>query len=397
MKILIPDKVSKTSAQLFEKSGFTVEQKPGIEIDEVSKLSEDADSLIVRSYKLHELDFSDSVKAIGRAGAGTNNIPIDKCTENGVVVFNTPGANANAVKELVICGMLLSSRKIINGVNWTVCQVDEGDSVPKLVEKNKKQFKGNEIRGKKLGVIGLGAIGMLVANDALSLGMEVTGYDPFISVENAWKLSTDVKRADDIEKVIAESDYISIHVPLIDATKGMFNKEMFAKMKKGIKIMNFSRGEIVNTKDLIDNLKEEQISTYVTDFPNCDLIGIDNIITIPHLGASTAEAEENCALMITEQIKDFLNNGNIKNSVNFPECVMQKNGNTRITIVNKNIPKMIEKITEILADASINIDEMLNKSRANVAYNIIDVSGNVTSDILEKLEGIEGVLKVRKI
>jgi D-3-phosphoglycerate dehydrogenase / 2-oxoglutarate reductase len=397
MKIIIPDKVSKTSKKIFEEKGYIVEQKPDIDIDECSNISKDADAIIVRSYKLHELKLADSLFAIGRAGAGVNNIPIDKCTESGVVVFNTPGANANAVKELVLCGLLLSSRRIITGVNWTANQKEHGEEVPKLVEKNKKQFKGIEVKGKKLGVIGLGAIGMLVANDALALGMDVDGYDPYLSVENAWKLSKDVKKAVNIDSLISDSDYITIHVPLTDITKGMLNKEMFNKMKDRVRIMNFSRDGLVNTADLIEALGNGKVSSYVTDFPNSELIGVENVVTIPHLGASTAEAEENCAVMITSQINDFLKNGNIINSVNFPICKLERNGSMRITIVNKNIPGMIERITDVFAGVGLNIEEMLNKSREDVAYNIFDVKGDVDDAVLQKLSGIEGVLKVRKL
>jgi len=397
MKILIPDKVSKTSAKILKEDGFAVEQNPGISIEECNNKAIDADAIVVRSYKLHELEFNNHIKAIGRAGAGTDNIPLDRCTEKGIVVFNTPGANANAVKELVLCGLLLSSRKIVDGVNWAVCQKDSGSEVPKLVEKNKDQFKGIEIKGKNLGVIGLGAVGMLVANDALSLGMDVIGYDPYISVENAWRLSRDVKNAKDLRTLLADSDYITIHVPLNEKTKGMFNKEMFEKMKKGVKIMNFSRDDIINSKDLIDAINKDIVSSYVTDFPNCDLIGVKNVICVPHLGASTDEAEENCAVMVTRQIIDFLKNGNITNSVNFPNCELERNGNARITIVNKNIPAMIEKVTTILAEANLNIEEMINKSKGNIAYNILDISGVVSEETIKKLEESEGVIRVRKL
>lgn len=397
MKIAIPDKVSKTSKKIFEEKGYIVEQKPDIDIDECYNISKDADAIIVRSYNLHELKLADSLFAIGRAGAGVNNIPIDNCTESGVVVFNTPGANANAVKELVLCGLLLSSRKIITGVNWTANQKEHGEDVPKLIEKNKKQFKGTEVKGKKLGVIGLGAIGMLVANDALALGMEVDGYDPYLSVENAWKLSKDVNKADNIDSLISDSDYITIHVPLVDATRGMINKKMLSKMKDGVRIMNFSRDELVNTSDLIEALGNGKINSYVTDFPNSQLIGVENVVTIPHLGASTAEAEENCAVMITDQIMDFLKNGNIINSVNFPPCKLERNGSERITIVNRNIPGMIERITDVFAGAGLNIEEMLNKSRGDVAYTIFDVKGEINDGVLQKIAEIEGVLKVRKL
>ncbi len=396
-KIAIPDKVSKTAARIFKEGGFEVEQNPGIDIKECNSMAKGSDAVIVRSYKLHELEFSDSLKAIGRAGAGVNNIPVDKCTEKGVVVFNTPGANANAVKELVLCGLLLSSRKIVEGVNWTVCIKDSGKDALKLIEKNKSKYKGSEIQGKTLGVIGLGAIGLLVANDASKLGMNVVGYDPFLSVESAWKLSSKVKRAKDLDKLFASSDYISIHVPLNDKTRGMLNKKAFAKMKKGVKIMNFSRDGLADTNDLIKAIGDGAVGRYVTDFPNCDLIGVENLICIPHLGASTKEAEENCAAMVANQLIDFLKDGTITNSVNFPACFLERNGNTRITIVNENIPTMIEKITQALTDSKLNITEMINKSRGDIAYSILDIDGNVKGDALKGLEKIEGVIRVRKL
>jgi D-3-phosphoglycerate dehydrogenase len=397
MNIAIPDKVSKNAIEVLKKEGFNVHQKPGIDVNEFSSLAKDARAIVVRSYELHKMEIGANLAAIGRSGAGVNNIPIDKCNEKGVVVFNTPGANANAVKELVLCGLFLSSRKIIQGVNWTAGQKDAGEEVPKLVEKNKSQFKGGEIRGKKLGVIGLGAIGMLVANDALELGMEVIGYDPFITIENAWKLSKDVKKADTIEAAVKNSDYLTIHVPLNDKTKKSINKHIFKNMKKGMKIMNFSRDEIINTDDLIDALKDGTVSNYVTDFPNHRLLSVDNVICIPHLGASTDEAEENCAMMVTEQLVNFLKNGTICNSVNFPDCKLDRNGNKRITVVNKNVPKMIERITEVLASENANIEEMLNKSKGELAYNILDISGEISKNALDKMSKIEGVIKVRML
>ena len=397
MKIVIPDKVSKMSAKIFEENGFEVEHRPSIDIGKCNEISKGSEALVVRSYDLHELELSDSLLAIGRSGAGVNNIPVEKCTEKGIVVFNTPGANANAVKELVLCGLFLSSRKIVDGVNWTVCQKEHGEKVSKLVEENKSQFKGSEIKGKKLGVVGLGAVGMLVANDALALGMNVMGYDPFISIDNAWKLSRDVGQAKNLDSLIKNSDYITLHVPLNDKTNRMINNSFFKKMKKGVRIMNFSREEIINTQDLIGALKSGIVGNYVTDFPNCELIGVPNVICIPHLGASTEEAEENCAVMVTEQLVDFLKNGNVVNSVNFPTCKMERNGNTRITVINKNIPGMIEKVTTVIADEKLNIEEMINKSRGEMAYSFFDVSGDVNERIIGKLKDIEGVVRVRKL
>ena len=397
MKIVIPDTVSSTAKKIFEDNNFKVKHEPGIDIQALYKLSKDADALVVRSYNLHDLFFSDSLRAIGRAGAGVNNIPVEKCSENGVVVFNTPGANANAVKELVLCGLFLSSRKIIEGINWTHNQKQNAEKVPKLVEDNKKQFKGTEIKGKTLGVIGLGAVGILVANDADSLGMNVIGFDPYITVEHAWMLSRTVKNAKEMDSLIKEADYLTVHVPLNDKTKGLINKRLFKKMKKGIKIMNFSRYEIIDTNDLVKALKDGTVEKYITDFPSHELIGYDNVILIPHLGASTEEAEENSALIISNQIIDFLKEGNIKNSVNFPDCKLDRHGETRITIINKNVPGMIEKITKIFAQTNVNIEAMINRSKGDYAYNIFNVSGNIEDDMIEKLNKIEGAIKIRKL
>src|SRR3989338_162354 len=394
MKIAIPDKVSRTAAKIFSDNNLVVEQNPGIEVDKIPK---DADAIVVRSYELHNLKINKSMKAIGRAGAGVNNIPIDKCTENGVVVFNTPGANANAVKELVICSMLLASREIIAGVNWTASQKDLGDKVPEHVEKNKKLFSGTEIMGKCLGVLGLGAIGIPVANAASALGMRVIGYDPYISIENAWKLSTTVEKADTIEYLLANSDYITLHVPLTNGTKGMVNSDTLAKMKNGVKLLNFSRGELVISEDLKKALDSGKVGKYITDFPSCDVLEAKNVVCVHHLGASTEEAEENCAVMISNQLADFLKNGNIANSVNFPACKLERNGHGRITVVNKNIPGMIEKITDILAEEKLNIAGMINKSRDNIAYNIFNIDGKINDAAIGKIESIEGIVKVRKL
>ena len=303
----------------------------------------------------------------------------------------------NAVKELVLCGLFLSSRKIVQGVNWTTCLKEKGDETEKLVEKNKSAFKGTEIKGKTLGIIGLGAIGMQVANDAAALGMKVVGYDPYISVDNAWKLSSLVRKARDIKTLLENSDYISLHVPLMEKTKGMFNREIIAHVKKGVKVLNFSRDGLVDTDALLEALDSGAVSRYVTDFPNCKFVGNEKVLLIPHLGASTKEAEENCAVMVTDQIMDYLSEGNIRNSVNFPECVLPKNGHERIVIVNKNIPGMIEKITTVLAGSGLNIAEMLNKSKGEYAYNILDLDGDVVGDVVLKLAEIDGILKVRKV
>ncbi len=356
------------------------------------------DAVVVRSFKMHEMEFDANFKAIARAGAGTNNIPIDKCSEQGIVVFNTPGANANAVKELVIASLFLSSRDIAEGIAWTQSIKDEGDNVPALVEKNKSNFAGCEIKGKTLGVVGLGAIGAMVANNALDLGMNVIGYDPYLSVEAAWELSSKVKKATGLETLLTEVDYLTIHVPLLDSTKGMFNSEKFAMMKDGIKIINFARGGLVDDDDMLKALADGKVSSYVTDFPEAKLLGVKGVVPIPHLGASTAESEENCAVMAVEQVKDFLENGNIKNSVNFPNAILPRTvGEKRIVIANKNVPNMIGEISSLLAENSINICDLLNKSRNELAYNIIDVDGEISDATIEKLQNIEGIISVRVI
>ena len=356
------------------------------------------DGIILRSFKMHDMKLSKNLKAIARAGAGVNNIPIEKCSQKGIVVFNTPGANANAVKELVLASMLISSRDIIGGVNWVNSIKDKGDKVVSLVEKEKSKFAGNELKGKKLGVVGLGAIGAMVANDALSLGMEVIGYDPYLSVDAAWELSSRVQKATGLETLLKEVDYLTIHVPLLESTKGMYNAEKFAMMKKGIKIINLARGGLINNKDIKEAIKEGKVGCYITDFPSADLLGVDGIIAIPHLGASTQESEDNCAVMASLEMKGFLETGNIKNSVNFPNCELRKKDDRkRIIIANKNIPNMISIITTLLAENSINIQDMINKSKDNVAYNIIDTSSAVSDDILNKIKNIDGVLMTRII
>ncbi len=356
------------------------------------------DAVVVRSFKMHEMELDANLKAIARAGAGTNNIPIDKCSDQGIIVFNTPGANANAVKELVLASLFLSSRDIANGIAWTQSIKDEGNNVPALVEKNKSNFGGCEIKGKTLGVVGLGAIGAMVANNALDLGMNVVGYDPYLSVEAAWELSSKVKKASGLETLLSEVDYLTIHVPLLDSTKGMFNSEKFSMMKDGIKIINFARGGLVDDDDMIKALESGKVSSYVTDFPEAKLLGVKGVVPIPHLGASTAESEENCAVMAVEQVKDFLENGNIKNSVNFPNAVLPRTASeNRIIIANRNVPNMIGEISSLLAESSINIHDMLNKSKNDFAYNIIDVDGEVTDAVVEKLQNIEGIITVRVI
>lgn len=363
---------------------------------EVASEFANPDGIILRSFKMHDMELPRSLKAIARAGAGVNNIPIEKCSQKGIVVFNTPGANANAVKELVLAGMLLASRDIIGGVNWAQSIKDKENEVPALIEKGKADFAGCELRGKKLGVVGLGAIGAMVANDALSLGMEVIGYDPYLSVEAAWSLSSEVQKATGLESLLKEVDYLTIHVPLLDSTKGMYNAEKFAMMKNGVKIMNFARGELINNEDIKAALKSGKVGAYVTDFPTAELLGVKGIIPVPHLGASTEESEENCAMMAAKQLKNFLETGNIKNSVNFPNCELEKKEDKkRIIIANKNIPNMISLITTLLAENNINIYDMLNKSKQDIAYNIIDTDDDVSNDILEKILGINGILMAK--
>jgi D-3-phosphoglycerate dehydrogenase len=357
----------------------------------------DADAVLVRSASVHDLELSDSINAIARAGAGVNNIPLDKCAEKGIVVFNTPGANANGVKELVIAGLLLSSRDIVGGINW-VETVKGEPGVAKLVEKGKSKFAGIEIKGKKLGVIGLGAIGVLVANEANRLGMEVYGYDPFISVEAAWNLSRDVKHSKSLEEIYRECDFITVHVPLLDETKGMFNKDTFKIMKDGVRILNFSRDALVNDDDMAEALKSGKVYRYVTDFPNDKTASMEGVIAIPHLGASTNESEDNCAVMAVKQLMDYLENGNIANSVNYPNCnmgVCTQAG--RIAINHKNIPNMLSQFTAVFASENINISDMTNKSRGQWAYTILDIESPSTSNLVNKIAEIDGVVKVRII
>jgi D-3-phosphoglycerate dehydrogenase / 2-oxoglutarate reductase len=355
------------------------------------------DAAVVRSFDMHTMTMPPSMKVIARAGAGVNNIPVDKCSQQGIVVLNTPGANAESVKELVIASLFLSSRKIVQGIGWAKSLIGKGDEVPKLIEKGKSNFEGPEIKGKTLGVIGLGAIGVKVANDAISLGMNVIGYDPIISVEAAWELSRDVKRAQSLDSLLTKSDYVTLHAPLNDKTKGMINKDKLAIMKKGGRLLNFARNGLVNNADLRVAIKEGIISCYVTDFPDEELLKMEAVISIPHLGASTPEAEDNCAKMAVVQVKNFLEFGNIKNSVNFPDCEMEPAGRNRITVGNHNVPNMMGQITTVLAGEKINIADLLNKSKGDLAYNIIDVDGPLNEAVVEKLKKVSGVIMVRVI
>ena len=356
-----------------------------------------ADAILVRSAKMHEMEFDKNLKVIARAGAGVNNIPLERCAEEGVVVFNTPGANANGVKELVIAGMLLAARDIIGGINWVQEYEEDGDTA-KITEKKKKVFAGTELEGKKLGVIGLGAIGVLVANAAVHLGMEVYGYDPYVSVDSAWRLSRNIHHAKTADEIYKECDYITVHVPALEDTKGMINKDAISLMKKGVVILNFARDVLVNQEDIVDALVSEKVRCYVTDFPTKEIVGVRGAIVIPHLGASTEESEDNCAKMAAAEVKDFLENGNITHSVNFPDCDMGAKGEgERITILHKNIPNMIGQFTALLAEKNMNIEVMTNKSRKEYAYTMLDVDGTVSEDVEAQLAAVEGVLKVRVI
>ena len=356
-----------------------------------------ADAILVRSAKMHEMEFDKNLKVIARAGAGVNNIPLERCAEEGVVVFNTPGANANGVKELVIAGMLLAARDIIGGINWVQEYEEDGD-IAKITEKKKKVFAGTELEGKKLGVIGLGAIGVLVANAAVHLGMEVYGYDPYVSVDSAWRLSRNIHHAKTADEIYKECDYITVHVPALEDTKGMINKDAISLMKKGVVILNFARDVLVNQEDIVDALVSEKVRCYVTDFPTKEIVGVRGAIVIPHLGASTEESEDNCAKMAAAEVKDFLENGNITHSVNFPDCDMGAKGEgERITILHKNIPNWIGQFTALLAEKNMNIEVMTNKSRKEYAYTMLDVDGTVSEDVEAQLAAVEGVLKVRVI
>jgi D-3-phosphoglycerate dehydrogenase len=373
-----------------------LELLPG-DMYQISNETSDPDAILVRSANMLDMELGGNLKAIARAGAGVNNIPIDRCTEKGIVVFNTPGANANGVKELVLTALFLSSRKIYQGINWAQSLKGKGAEVGKLVEKGKSQFEGPELKGKKIGIIGLGAIGVMVANDAIALGMDVVGYDPYISVNAAWGLSSSVVRETSLDHLLATCDYITIHVPLMESTKGMLNKEKFDIMKKGIRIINLARGGLVVNKDMLEAIENGTVACYVTDFPEDDLLGNENVITIPHLGASTPESEENCAVMAAKQLSDFLEKGIIRNSVNFPECDLVQSGNTRIITAHLNVPNMVGQITTVLAKYKINIVDMLTHHKNNIGYNIIDVEGHITGEIVENLKQIEGVKMVRVI
>ena len=362
-----------------------------------TETADQCDAILVRSAKMHDMELPKSVCAVARAGAGVNNIPVKEYAEKGVVVFNTPGANANGVKELVLAGMLLASRDIVGGIEW-VAQEKDKEHIGKLAEKQKKQFAGCEISGKKLGIIGLGAIGAMVANAACGLGMEVYGYDPYLSIDAAWNLSRTIKHSKSLDEIYSQCDYITIHVPLTDNTRKMIDKEAFTKMKDGVVLLNFARDLLVDEEALIEALDSGKVKKYVTDFANPLVAGRPGILVTPHLGASTAESEENCAVMAVQEVIDYIENGNITHSVNYPDCNMGVcTGAARIAILHKNIKNMIGQFTALLAKDNVNIDDMTNKSRGSYAYTMIDVDNDVAEDVVKGLEMIEGVLKVRVI
>ena len=351
--------------------------------------------VIVRSASMHDMDLPENLLAVARAGAGVNNIPLEQCSERGIVVFNTPGANANAVKELVLAGLLISSRKVIPAIEWAKTLKGEGDQVGKLVEKGKSAFAGGEIKGKKLGVIGLGAIGALVANAAEKLEMEVYGYDPFLSVDAAWRLSPSVHNVSKINQIFAQCDYITLHLPLTDGTKNMINAETLAQMKDGVRIMNFARGGLVNGKDLKDALAAGKVAAYVVDFPDDEMLDVENVIAIPHLGASTPESEENCAVMAAKELRDYLRNGNIKHSVNFPDVSMPKSGSARICVLHRNITGVLSAING--AFRGNNIESQTNRSKGDYAYTLLDLANVPDEATLEQVKGLEGVIRVRMV
>ena len=371
-------------------SKFTDDFKKTEEVNE-------AEGILVRSAAMHEMEFSDQLLAVARAGAGVNNIPLDRCAQKGIVVFNTPGANANGVKELVIAGMLLASRDIIGGVNWVEAD-KEDENIAKAAEKEKKKFAGTELAGKKLGIIGLGAIGVKVANVSKHLGMEVYGYDPYVSVAAAWNLSRDVKHVINVEDIYADCDMITIHVPLLDSTKGMIDQDAIAKMKDGVILLNFARDLLVDEKAVLEGIESGKIRRYVSDFPNPTTAGQKGFFVIPHLGASTEESEDNCAKMAVDEMMDYLYNGNIKNSVNYPNCDMGVCAQAgRVAIFHKNVANMITKFTACFGDEGINISDLMNKSRGEVAYTMMDIETPADAAIIEKLSQIEGVFRVRVV
>lgn len=375
--------------------------KVGLELfGDSYKIGDDVTSpvgAIVRSAKLHDEVFPESLLAIARAGAGTNNIPTDRLSEEGIVVFNTPSANANAVKELTLLGLLISSRKVVSAIEWAKELSGKGDEVPALVEKGKSAFAGPEIRGKSLGVIGLGAIGVLVANAAQHLGMTVYGYDPYLSLQNAWNLSHHINRASDVAEIYEKCDYITLHIPLTPDTKGTVNAQALAKMKDGVRILNFSRDGLVSSTDMKAALESGKVASYVVDFPTDDMLGVEGVICIPHLGASTPESEDNCAVMAAKELIDYIENGNITNSVNLPSISMPRGTDVRICVIHRNIPNMLSAITSAVAENNVNIENLLNKSRGDYAYTMLDVNQCDTKSVEKRLLATEGVIRVRVI
>ena len=389
--IQLLNKIAKCGTDIFDK-----------DIYNVADTVENPDAIMVRSAVMHDMEFGDNLKAIARAGAGVNNIPLDKCAEKGIVVFNTPGANANGVKELVVCGMLLACRDVVGGINW-VKSVKDDAGVAKLVEKEKSKFAGTEVAGKTLGIIGLGAIGGPLANVAVSMGMNVIGCDPYMSVDAAWKISRSVKKVDTREDIFAQADFISIHTPLIDNadpkvnTKFMINKDTIAMMKDGVIILNFARDALVNDDDIEEALKSGKVRRYVTDFPNARTAGMDGVIAIPHLGASTEESEDNCAVMAAEELVNYLETGNIKNSVNYPSVEMPHHDGIRLVILHRNIPNMISHISSTLAAQNINIENLMNRSKGDYAVTLVDTIAEITADMIDTIQSMDGIIRVIKI
>ena len=384
-KIKLMNKIAKVGVEVFDKQKY-----------EVSDFAENPDALMVRSAVLHEMTFGDNMLAISRAGAGVNNIPVERCAKEGIVVFNTPGANANGVKELAVAALMLASRNIVGGIEWVKTLESEPD-VAKAVESGKSKYAGVEILGKNLGVIGLGAIGGLVANTARSLGMNVIGCDPFLTVNAAWSLSRAVKHAQNYEEIYANADYITLHVPATKDTKGMINKDTIAKMRDGVRIINLSRADLVNADDMKEAILSGKVAAYVTDFPTEKTLNVPGIINIPHLGASTAESEDNCAIMAAQELVEFLETGNIKNSVNYPAVSIPHTGASRICLMHLNVAGMLSKITDIVSAAGINIENMSNGSKGDYAYTILEMTEKASADVAEKLKNIDGVIKVRTI
>lgn len=379
------NKISDIGLRVLDKEKYHIQ-------DEVAN----PDAILVRSAKMHDYDFNPELLCIARAGAGTNNIPLDRASEAGIVVFNTPGANAESVKELAICSMFLANRDILGGIDWVKSVADDPELAQK-VEKEKARFTGPELFGKTLGIVGLGAIGYKLANAAVELGMEVYGYDPYLSVESAWRLSSKVKYAESIESIYRQSDYISLHVPATDSTLGMINETSMAQMKDGVKIINLSRAELVNDTDIKKALESGKVSTYVTDFPNAQVAGLKGVIAVPHLGASTPESEDNCAIMAAEEVREYLEHGNVRNSVNMPNTYMEPSNHVRVCFTHHNVPGVIKGVLNIVADSGVNVENMVNKSRDKYSYCIVDVSAPIGADLLAKMEQVEGMIRIRVI